>query len=248
MRCVHEASLYKRNCFITLTYSDEYLPKDRVLQPRDFQLFMKRLRKRFPQDKIRYFQCGEYGDLYGRPHYHACLFNFDFEDRKLWSKRNGNDLFTSKILDEVWGLGHGVVGQVTFESAAYVARYVLKKVTGDKAADHYQGRQPEYVTMSRGGRGDGLGGIGKRWLEKWMGDVYPSDSVVMRGKAMRPPRFYDGLLEKADPEGLKKIKEARIQKALEGDWYERSLYRLGVKEEVKKAQIRSLSRKLDGEL
>jgi len=80
IRCMHEASLYERNCFITLTYSDEFLPNDRSVNVRHFQLFMKKLRKRFGPN-IRFYHCGEYGEKTSRPHYHALLFNFDYTFR-----------------------------------------------------------------------------------------------------------------------------------------------------------------------
>ena len=158
MRCHHEASLYQDNCFITLTYSDEHLPSDKSLHVDHFQKFMKRLRKRFGEG-VRYYHCGEYGEKYMRPHYHACLFNFDFPDKKIWKENNGNRLYISESLSELWPFGFVTIGDVTFESAAYVARYIMKKVNGDLAESHYERvdwdtgevyhLKPEYTTMSR---------------------------------------------------------------------------------------------------
>ena len=206
IRCVHEASLYERNCFITLTFAPEHLPKSGSLNKRDFQLFMKRLRKRFGSG-VRYFHCGEYGEKMGRPHYHACLFNFDFDDREHWSTRDGIRLFTSKALQELWPFGFSTIGDVTFESAAYVARYVTKKITGPSAEDHYGGKLPEYITMSR------RPGIGRPWMDKFSSDVYPHDRVVLRGREMRPPKFYDAIFELANPEGMEEIKFKRESKS-----------------------------------
>lgn len=236
IRCVHEASLFERNCFITLTYAD--VPADGSLSIRTFQLFMKRLRKRFSSERIRFFHCGEYGEKFGRPHYHACLFNFDFSDKVLWKEKNGNRLFTSKILEKVWGHGYCVIGEVTFDSAAYVARYIMKKVTGRKAAAHYGGRKPEYISMSR------RPGIGRAWFDRFKSDVFPDDFVVVRGKKLRAPKFYDGLYELEHPEVFKALKEKRIAKAKECGWWERQSVRLRIKEVVKLAQIRSLKRDL----
>jgi len=215
MRCVHEASLFDENCFITLTYSDEFLPSDGSLNKKHFQDFMKRLRSRFVGRRIRYFHAGEYGSQYRRPHYYACLFNFDFADKKLFRRANGVSLYTSSILDDVWSHGYGSVGSLTFESAAYCARYIMKKVTGDLAAEHYLGCDeitgeltelaPEYTTMSR------RPGIGREWYERFRGDVFPGDSVVLRGREMRPPRFYDCLYELENPEDFRRIKRERIQ-------------------------------------
>ena len=108
LRCVHEASLYDHNCFITLTFNDENLPDDKSLKKEDFVLFMKRLRKKYDGltpvqcgDKviypIRFFHCGEYGDQFSRPHHHACIFNFDFHDKELWTVRDGVCLYRSEI-------------------------------------------------------------------------------------------------------------------------------------------------------
>lgn len=195
VRCMHEASLYDRNCFVTLTYADEYLPDDLSLRYPDFQKFLKRLRRRFFSSAIRFYMCGEYGESFGRPHYHACLFNFDFADKLLWSTKGGVSLYTSKALSELWPFGHSLIGAVTFESAAYVARYCMKKVTGKAAAAHYRlidkttgeciDRTPEFNKMSL------KPGIGAPWLEKYSSDVYPRGDCVVNGRKTRPPRYYD---------------------------------------------------------
>lgn len=138
LRCMHESKLHDRNCFITLTYDEAHLPPDRGLHYRDFQLFMKRLRKRFG-DNIRFYMCGEYGEKVGRPHFHACLFGHDFDDKKLWSTTPAKSkLYRSESLEELWPNGFSSVGDVTFESAAYVARYITKKITGEAAESHYK--------------------------------------------------------------------------------------------------------------
>lgn len=199
VRCMHEASLYSDNSFLTLTYSDQYLPPNNSLVKSDFQYFMKRLRKSLAPKTVRYYHCGEYGEK-GRPHYHALLFNHDFKDKKIFSTRGGNSVYTSAHLSSLWPQGFSVIGEVTFESAAYVARYVMKKVTGKKAESHYAGRVPEYTTMSR------RPGIGKNWYEKYKSDVYPHDRVIVRGNPTRPPRYYDTQLQLEDPSTLALIK------------------------------------------
>lgn len=248
-RCMHEASMYEKNCFLTLTYDDESIPENGSLCLNDFQLFMKRLRKQYGKG-IRYFHCGEYGENLGRPHYHALLFNHDFTDRKFWAKRNDFKLYTSNALRELWPMGHSVIGDVSFESAAYVARYVMKKVTGDRAADYYGPKIPEYTTMSR------RPGIGKMWYEKFKGDVYPRDRVVIRGHSTRPPRFYDNILDSEDPAllALLKINREKNNKKyvtdvlsdgkiiIEPDSSDR---RLAVKEVCKEAEVKNLVRPLE---
>lgn len=149
VRCVHEAALWDSNCFVTLTYDEENCPKDGGLIPEHFVLFMKRLRACYGAG-IRFFHCGEYGEKLGRPHHHAILFNFDFADKRFHSRSSdGNVLYTSAELERLWRFGFCTVGACTFESAAYIARYSLKKITGSAAESHYQGRKAEYLTMSR---------------------------------------------------------------------------------------------------
>jgi len=268
VRCMHEASLHTDNCFVTLTYSDEGIAHlDRSIDPetgeigagplrslnkRDIQLFMKRLRKRTGA-KIRYLQCGEYGSKTQRPHHHVLLFGFDFQDKYMFAenRRLGVRYYRSPMLEELWPYGMSALGDLTFESAAYVARYVMKKVTGDRAEEHYAGRQPEYTTMSR------RPGIGKGWYEKFKTDVYPRDGVVVRGHITRPPRFYDNLLGIEDRSTLEQLKIKREEKngfrfvddVLSSGRKIRvsdsDSFRLRVKEEVKRAELSTLRRSLE---
>ena len=176
VRCMHEASMHKSNCFVTLTYNDYYLPENGSLVKSDFQKFMKRLRKKVGTT-VRYYYCGEYGENFGRPHYHVILFGYDFKDKFLWRENsNGDKCYRSELLEQLWPFGISEIGDVTFQSAAYVARYVMKKRTGDVAKEYYGDRLPEYNDMSR------RPGIGALWLEKYQNDVYPHDFVVMNGK------------------------------------------------------------------
>lgn len=250
IRCIHEASLHEENCFITLTYSPDKVPKDFSLDVRVFQLFMKRLRKRFGNG-IRFFHCGEYGSKYGRPHYHAIIFGLDFPDKVHFKDVNGIPLYRSSILESLWTDGYSSIGSVTFESAAYVARYILKKVTGDDALLHYanidydtgefSSRKPEYTTMSR------RPGIGSGWLEKFSSDVYPGDFVVVRGKKMRPPKFYDSQYEFDFPDEFAKLKKRRVRTARSFS-SDNTPERLIVKEKCKRLQLTSLVRNLDSEI
>lgn len=245
IRCVHEAAFHADNAFITLTYAPEHLPHGATLRPRDFTLFMKRLRKRVGT-KIRYFHCGEYGDKENRPHYHAIIFGYDFPDKSLWRvTRDGNNLYMSKELDETWGMGISTIGAVTFESAAYTARYIMKKKTGELAEKHYAyidpetgeilQRQPEYVTMSR------RPGIGKGWSDTFNSDVYPGDFVVLDGKKMRPPRFYDQQLEEYDENlhtEIKRGRKANARKHAENNTPER----LAIREKIQLKKLEQLKR------
>jgi len=247
IRCAHEASLHERNCFITLTFDDEHIPSDRSLDVRTFQLFMKRLRKRFG-DGIRFFHCGEYGETFGRPHYHACLFNFDFEDKVLFKESRGNRLYISESLRELWPFGFSIIGDVTFQSAAYVARYIIKKITGAMAEERYSlvdkvtGElhqiKPEYTTMSR------RPGIGALWYERFREDVYPSDFVVMNGKKMKPPKYYDRQYEVEYPSDFEVVKQRRTEKnrKRKGDNVPE---RLQVREKCTVAKLKRLRREIE---
>lgn len=240
IRCVHEAYCHDDNAFITLTYSKENIPSDVSLKKSHFQKFMKRLRKAISPKKVRFFHCGEYGELNKRPHYHSCIFGYDFPDKILYTIRDECRLYRSPMLEKLWPLGFSTVGDVTFESAAYVARYITKKITGDLAEKHYGARAPEYTTMSR------RPGIGKNWYDQFSSDVFPSDEVVIRGKILRPPRFYDKQLEKQDSKTYEKIKVDRKNAALYNA-ADNTKARLRVKETCKLAQFKLLKRGLENE-
>ena len=254
MRCVHESQMHLENSFITLTYDDDSLLElgntSRNLVKKDFQDFLKRLREeiRVEQPNLRYFMCGEYGTnckickqsekdcrLYsrhqyvedlGRPHYHALLFGYDFSrDRYEWRKEGDYMLYRSPTLEKVWTYGHSEIGELTFESAAYVARYIVKKQNGENADDHYTTidsysnepviRAREYCSMSRGGaksRGR-AGGIGAEWFYKYGHTDLTGDNIHLRGKRMRPPKYYDNLHERTNPDRWEQLKETRAEHA-----------------------------------
>ena len=212
MRILHESSLHPNNIFITLTYDNEHLPEYGTLVKKHFQDFMKRLRKKYSKKKIRYYQCGEYGENFGRPHYHAIIFNHTFPDMEKVPGKH-KDLYTSATLKKIWGKGHVSIGTVNFETAAYVANYVQKKINGKNKQEHYElidydtgeivERQQEYATMSR------RPGIAGDWLAKYQDDVYPSDFITINGKKMKPPKAYDRQYELLYPEIMADIKKDR---------------------------------------
>ena len=242
VRIMHEASLYEDNSFVTLTFDQDHLDEmcpSGSLDRKHMQLFMKRLRKKFSDRKVRTFYCGEYGDNLGRPHYHACLFNLDFVDKQYWSQSNGCRYYVSESLRDVWPYGHSVVGDLTFDSAAYVARYCTKKITGRDAEDHYKGRLPEFCQASL------KPGIGSGWLDKFgASDVFPLDEVVVRGVKCKPPRYYDKRLERDDPEAFARLKVLRSERAEEKE-DDNTYKRLLVKEKCQQARMNRLVRKLE---
>lgn len=204
--------MHEDNCFLTLTYQDSTLPPNGTLELRDWQLFRKRAHKRF--GRFRFFHCGEYGETHGRPHYHAAVFGLRFPDQKFAKRHKGNALYTSTVLDELWSKGQCWIGALTFESAAYIARYALKKSRrpGDvrqREAKEDPAKKPEYITMSV------RPGIGAGWLERYHSEVYPRDEVVARGQLAVPPRFYDRQMEKIAPEMMEQVKRERVKRVIE---------------------------------
>lgn len=244
VRCVHEASLYEDNCFLTLTFDDKNLARqcpDGSIKVKHVQDFMKRLRDRFSDIRIRAVYCGEYGEKFKRPHYHVLLFNFNFKDRVLLKINRGNPLHVSDTLSSLWKFGFSTIGDLSFESAAYVARYCTKKIGGKDAVLHYGGRTPEFFRMSL------KPAIADPWLEKYgMSDVFLHDCVVINGKKCKPPRSYDKFLEKLDPEMYISTKLARANAAVErGDF---SFDRCCVKHRIAKNRFKKLIREIESEL
>lgn len=238
-RCSHEASMHDENCFITLTYDDDHAPWDGSLNKQHFQNFMKRLRFQERGKTIRYFHCGEYGENFKRPHYHALLFGHDFQDKELFRVNNGLPTWTSESLQRLWPFGFSVVGRVTWETAAYCARYTTKKITGKDAKEHYWRilddnmeveLQPEYATMSL------KPAIGKTWFTEYRGDCYPSDFITEKGKKFRVPKYYDELLNQEDPELLEKLKTKRKEEARKHH-ANNTPKRLAIREECAKARL-----------
>lgn len=251
VRCMHEAQMHEQNCVITLTYNDEHLPDRENLQYTDFQLFMKRLRKKFKGRKIRFFMCGEYGENRRRPHFHACLFGIDFDD-KLYFKTtaSGTKLYTSRVLNSLWSIkggdniGYATIGTLDFASASYIARYVMKKVSSNSAYEFidietgevsYNDKEFNRMSLKKG--------IGESWYRKYKSDVFPKDICVINGVKMKPPKYYTKLLAKEDPLCYDEILFQREKGALEKS-ADNTLDRLEVKEKVLKAKLTHLKREL----
>jgi len=219
---MHENKMHQQSCFVTLTYNKDSLPDFGTLVPYHLQAFHKRLHNRLLDKRgygIRYYGCGEYGDLNKRPHYHSLVFGYDFADKKFYSSNaRGEHVYTSEELNSLWHdnglpLGDCKVGALTFESAAYVARYCTKKVGGkDKEEGHYEvynadgvvaERVPEFAHMSR------RPGIGATYYAKYGHEIRTHDNVIVNGKAVPSVRFYDKLGEAVDSERMKVLKFRR---------------------------------------
>lgn len=245
-RLTHEAQFHLHRWFLTLTYSDENLPPGGNLVKADFQKFMKRLRKN-TGSKLRYFHCGEYGETTWRPHYHAVIFGLEIPDMRKYgaSSKKGRDQWTSEWLNKQWGLGDVWIGTFTPQSAGYVARYILKKVTGEAQEGYYKRIDertgevvdllPPYVTMST------KPGIGDEWFDRYGATDLAQDYCVLQGYQVPLPKRYDNRIGAGDPDELAKRKLARRARAAR-DKANNTPERLAVREEVKLAQIKSLTR------
>jgi hypothetical protein len=238
IRCVHESQMHKENSFITLTYRDSELTHGGTrptLYPRHLTLFLKRLRKKCGSG-IRFFACGEYGSSTLRPHYHACIFGLDWKDKKLHTIKNGNRLYRSNMLDDIWSHGNCLTGDVTFESAAYVARYICDKKLGKEAVIYEkEGVEPEFVRMSR------RPGIGRSWLERYSASVFNNGYLWSNGHKVNPPSYYKRIFKANEPEEMEK-RALELKDILYDNPDINNLKRLAVMEEVKKARIISLKK------
>lgn len=229
VRCILEAKQWTFNYFITLTYSPENVPINTridtetgevidimTLKKQDLQNFMKRLRRyyeyHFGPSTIRFFACGEYGEETERPHYHAILFNLPIPDLEPYFVNHEHQMvWKSKIIDDIWGLGITSVGEVSYQSAAYVARYILKKQKGPNKVD--LGRADEFTLMSR------RPGIAAEYYQQYKEDIYKNDEIIITARmdkaiGVKPPRYFDKLYDLEEPDKLWEAKFNRRQKAI----------------------------------
>lgn len=218
VRCVLESLDHSCNSFITLTYNEVSCPKRLV--KKDFQDFMKRFRARHPGLEIRFFACGEYGSLNGRPHYHAVIFGYDFPDKMPLIKSDKNMLYTSDELSSLWTFGISSIGEVSLESCAYVARYSMKKASSSKG--------DEFLLMSR------RPGLGASWFLDHKDIIYLSDHIYGRfGKShvASVPRYFDKLAERENID-LSVVKDKRLTHAMYVGELSKKLHSLGHTEDI----------------
>ncbi|QKI28935.1 VP4 [Kummerowia striata gokushovirus] len=212
LRIMHEVQVTDGECsFLTLTYDDEHLPRDYGLHYEDFKLFMYRVRN--TGRKVRFFMCGEYGEETGRPHFHAVFFNCSFADKRFYKTIRGVPYYCSDELTKIWGNGLIIFSDVTLASAGYVARYNVKKVTGDAAEEAYSfvhpetgevfTREPPFCQPSL------KPGIGYDWFMRYYSDVFPCDFIVHSGKKFPVPRYYLKLYEQISAMSAEEIKFLR---------------------------------------
>lgn len=252
IRIQHEIAWYEEqlaeSCFITLTYDPEHLPPYGSLVKSHYQKFHKRLAKAYGRP-IRKFAVGEYGEKLQRPHYHAILFGFKPDDLRPAGRHNGVQYYGSERLAKIWGKGFVAIGDANFDTAAYCARYVTKKISGENAHDHYVGADPytgevqpierEFALWSRSPF------IGERWFEKYgEQDIYNQGGVVtLNGKQYAAPKIYDERFGLDKPEVISELKKAR--KAHIRNSEDATPERLAVRETCKILQFKKLKRPIE---
>jgi len=246
-RIMHEAASHDSNCWLTLTYDDAHLPPGPSLHYPHFQLFMRSLRRSIKPIKPRFYMCGEYGTDFHRPHYHACIFGYDFTDQVLHkSTETGNYIYTSPLLTKLWPYGQSTIGKLTKQSAGYTARYCLQKVTGHASQTHYAiadsdgvltTREPEFNRMSL------KPGIGAAHFHRYSSDFVNRDYSISDGTRTPLPAYYDKLHKRLNPINADQAKEDRVIKALtHAD--NNTPERLAVRQVVTQARIQSLKRNI----
>lgn len=234
IRCQHEMKFHKENCFITITYDDDHLPRKGV-NKKHIQDFIKRLRyylsndenfqKRLklyhgrdptfkPEVNLRYFGCSEYGDQTYRPHYHFILFGFCPDDLVLFSKseKTGCCVYKSDFLTDIWGQGNVLVGEsCNFETAAYIARYVVKQFKQKEILnENFKKLNKNFILCSR------RPAIGARFFEENIGQLERLDKVLIReGVRCLPPKYYDKKLKEVSPMAYEINKQKRKEKIKE---------------------------------
>lgn len=244
-RCLLELEYHDSAYFVTLTYNDYFVPRtfysdpstgeaqvSLSLCPRDVTLFLKRLRKAFPDDHIRYFYCGEYGPSTWRPHYHLIIFGLHLTDLVYAGTRRGNNFYKSPALERVWShtqqydsltgekcvtplapMGFVEVGEVNWQTCAYTARYIMKKLKGPES-EYYKtfNLEPPFVRMSN------RPGLARQWYEDHP-NIREYEYINLKtptgGKKFRAPQYNEKLYDASFPEESQLYKEFRQRMTLE---------------------------------
>lgn len=224
--------------FITLTYDDDHIPgmivktgeimrkvqytwkpgeklpsSVQILLYEDIQKFLKRLRKAY-RGKLRYFVAGEYGEQTARPHYHMILYGWRPTDLEQLYKIHHNGYYTSKWLENLWGMGQIQIAQAVPETYRYVAGYVTKKmyeIDGKKANAYYElGQTKPFACMSL------KPGLGDHYYQEHKEEIWRQGYIqCTNGKQAQIPRYYEKQMEAENPQRLWRIKQNRQKNAIE---------------------------------
>lgn len=232
LRIELESEKYENNYFLTLTYNDDhlYIPETwtnkrtgEIIQndgtwtgtliKKDLQQFIKSLRtyfkREFDHDGMKFYAVGEYGDKTKRPHYHIILMNcpkIDLQPIGNYNRITKDAYFTNERITKIWGKGFIQIGQVTWDSISYTVGYCMKKLFGEIKEDYYakRGQEPIFAQMSR------RPGIGREYFNKNLWNIYEVDEIInSKGQSLKPPRYFDKLMEKEFPEYTKEKKFVR---------------------------------------
>lgn len=231
-----ESKLWTNNWFLTLTYDETnlYIPDEiedddgftycredaeidwkGCLVPKEAKKFMHDLRqhmeRKYKNVGIRFMECGEYGDKGERPHYHFILYNLDLPLEDLYNPviKNNEVYYQSHTIDKLWKKGIYNITEVSWNTIAYVARYITKKINGNQSSGMYaeKGQIKEFFNVSR------MPGIGQGYFEKYWKDIYKNDEIIVKNRngviKSKPPAYFDRLLEKKDPKLYKEIRWKR---------------------------------------
>lgn len=249
LRCQLESQEWQHNYFVTLTYSDLMIPQGNFLDYTgevvntslcrdDLTKWFKRLRKHFAEEYghqgLRVFYSGEYGPLTSRPHYHAILFNCPELDLRFRARKGSFDQFTCDDISATWHdpkskveFGFHSIQDVSFQTCAYTARYVMKKQKGESVkaqkalySDYLEraGEDPEilprenhFCGMSR------RPGIGRAYYDRSKRDIYTTDKVYYQNEyelfRSKPPRYFDYLYDLEEPFEMYQVKRRRQERA-----------------------------------
>lgn len=226
-----ESKKYKNNYFITLTYDDDHLPMDEEittsqgvtytktddwkgnLRPEHLKKFIHNIRQYYYRKNgktgIKYIACGEYGSKNERPHYHIIFFDCPFETEEMYNARliDQEYYWQNKIIEKYWERGLSNVSVANWNTIAYVCRYITKKLYGNNAEDTraQKGQIAEFIRVSKG--------IGKEYWEENKEKILETDSITIRNNkgvhTTKPPRYFNRLLKKENPEIYETIKVKR---------------------------------------
>lgn len=198
--------------FITLTFDEDHVGSNE-LDHREWSQFIKDFRKKFcqaeyskPKDygtkrhkriysktfkQIKQVMCGEYGDTFGRKHFHGIIFNHSFGDMRFTGdySAKGNPIHTSDALREVWKKGRVQIEPITFDLALYVGSYVTDNLLDEDPNQGHQKKQ--YGLFGRG--------IGLNWIKRYWRDVLVSGQIKTLERDYPVPRYFWKKIEELHP-------------------------------------------------
>lgn len=257
LRSVNEATTHKKNTFLTLTFNNKYVHNDGSVHKEFLSSWIKRFRYYYGDD-IRFLCVGEYGGKSMRPHYHILFYNFDFDDKYVFQYHKGTNVcyYRSPFLEnKVWtdvcskeSLGYSIIGEVNFQTSAYVARYCTKKIFPNRKTRlaYFKNKQPEFLNFSR------QYGIGLEYfLEHHTEELGRGYSTLRNGDnfvKLSLPRYYLKIAEKYFPSEYYDYKARASQFLIENLLTvndDKTTPRLQVREELQKLKVDKLTRSYD---